>query len=355
MTQKKVAVIVSPNFQDYAKRYLPECLESLRKQDWAGEKKIFITDNHSPEESFRFLKETAPEAEIIRNENNDGFAKGNNDAMRSALKQGFDYIVLFNMDTIVDSECISHLVKTAVSDGTIGAVQARLMLWPEKEKINSIGNITHFLGFGYCEKYKVKWADDQSFDYPDIGYPSGAAVLFKREILEKIGLFDEEFWMYNEDQDLGWRIWLSGWRCVLSPQAVVYHKYLFSLNNQKYYWMDRNRILSIIKNYQLSTLIFISFAFFVMELGLLMFVLQRGLFKEKLKVYQYFINSGNWHYILRARHDSQAMRQVADKDILKIFSGRIWYDEIGGWGLKVFNVLSDYYWRLIKALIRILG
>jgi len=355
MTVKKVAIVISPNYQDYATRYLIDCLASLRKQDWAGEKKIFITDNHSSGESFRFLKETAPEAEILRNENNDGFAKGNNDAMKLAMQQHFDYIVLFNMDTIVDSNCISHLVKTADSDGKIGAVQARLMLWPEKERINSIGNITHFLGFGYCKGYKEKWTDDPSSDSPDIGYPSGAAVLFKRETLGKIGLFDEEFWMYNEDQDLGWRIWLAGWRCVLATNAVVYHKYQFPLGKRKYYWMDRNRILSIIKNYQLSTLLFISFAFVMMEFGLLLFSLLRGLFREKLKVYKYFTSIKNWHYIMQARRETQALRRVADKDILKIFSGRIWYEEIGGWELKVFNLLFENYWRIVKFFVHSLG
>jgi len=355
MIQKKVAVIVSPNFQDYAKRYLPDCIASLRKQDWTGEKKIFITDNQSTAASFSFLKESAPEAEIIRNENNDGFAKGNNDAMQSALKQGFEYIVLFNMDTIVESDCISHLIKTADSNGTIGAVQARLMFWPDRDRINSIGNVTHFLGFGYCEGYGENWSNNVAPVVRDIGYPSGAAVLFKRETLEIIGLFDEEFWMYNEDQDLGWRIWLSGEKCVLAPQAVVYHKYEFTRINQNYYWMDRNRILSIIKNYQISTLFLISCAFAFMEFGLLMFALQRGLLREKLKVYQYFFNARNWRYILRARRESQALRKVADREILKIFSGRIWYEEIGSCGLKVFNLLLECYWRLIKSLIRILG
>jgi len=353
--QKKVAFIISPNFQDYAKRYLPDCIASLRKQDWPGEKKIFVMDNCSSGESFNFLREMAPEAEIIRNANNDGFAKGNNDAMKLAIQQHYDYIILFNMDTIVEADCVRHLIEAADSDGKIGAVQARLMLWPEEDIINSIGNITHFLGFGYCERYKEKWTEDSSSHYPDIGYPSGAAVLFKKEILEIIGLFDENFWMYNEDQDLGWRIWLSGARCVLAPKAVVHHKYEFSLENQKYYWLDRNRILSMLKNYQLSTLIFISFAFLFMELGLLLFVLKRGLLREKFKVYKYFINSENWHYILRVRRDSQAVRRLADKDILKIFSGRIWYDEIGGLGLKVFNVVFGCYWRLAKSFIRILG
>lgn len=351
---KKAAVIISPNYQGYAKKYLPDCIQSLRGQSWQGERKIFIVDNQSTEDSFYFLKQTAPEAEIIRNEKNEGFAKGNNDAMRAALEQGFDYIILFNMDTIIETDCISQLVKTAESDNLIGAVQARMMFWPDENKINSLGNVTHFLGFGYCEGYGGKWSGDSSKS-PDIGYPSGAAVLLKKDILERIGLFDEEFWMYNEDQDLGWRIWLSGRRCVLAPQAVVYHKYEFSQRIRRYYWMDRNRILSIIKNYQVSTILLISFAFVIMEFGQLLFVLQRGLFKEKLQVYKYFLSPGNWRTILRNRRESQALRKVADRDILQIFSGRIWYEEIGGWGLKLFNFIFDYYWRVVKLFIRNLG
>lgn len=278
--QKKLAIIISPNFQDYALTYLSDCLASLRIQDWPGEKKIFITDNQSTEGSYAFLRETAPEAEIIRNDKNDGFAKGNNDAVRLALYQGFDYIVLFNMDTVVAADCIRQMIKGAESRDDIGSVQARLMLWPDKEKINSLGNFTHFLGFGYCDGLGKKWfGDPPPPGYPDIGYPSGAAALFKREILEKVGLFDEAYWMYNEDQDLGWRIWLAGFRCVLAPQAVVYHKYDFRERLQNYYWLDRNRVLSIVKNYQLSTLLLISCAFIAAESGLLFFAIGQGLLR----------------------------------------------------------------------------
>ncbi|HPL68082.1 MAG TPA: glycosyltransferase, partial [Smithellaceae bacterium] len=70
--QKKTAIIISPNYKDHSQRYLRDCLESLRRQDWQGGKKIFIADNQSTAESFAFLKETAPEAEIIRNKRNDG-------------------------------------------------------------------------------------------------------------------------------------------------------------------------------------------------------------------------------------------------------------------------------------------
>jgi GT2 family glycosyltransferase len=348
----KIAIIVSPNYQDHAKTFLRDCIESLRRQDWAGEKKIFITDNQSTAESFSFLKETAPDAEIIRNENNDGFAKGNNDAMRLALKEGFDYLLLFNMDTIVEADCISQLVKTAESDGSIGAVQARLMLWPDKDKINSLGNVTHFLGFGYCEGYGEEFSSVHFQSAKSICYPSGAAVLYKREVLERVGFFDEEFWMYNEDQDLGWRTWLAGWQCVLAPQAVVYHKYDFAGDARKYYWLDRNRILAMIKNYHFSTLLLISFAFVFMEFGVLLFAFQKGWLRDKLKVYKYFLSLKNWQYILAVRRESQALRQVKDRDIVKMFSGRIWYEEVGDWKLGFVNHILNLYWKIIKWILK---
>ena len=351
--QKKVAIIISPNYKDHAQRYLRDCLESLRIQDWRGEKKIFITDNQSTAESLAFLKETAPEVEVIRNKNNDGFAKGNNDAMRLALQEGYDYLVLFNMDTIVEVDCISHLVQTAESDDTIGAVQARLMLWPDKHKVNSMGNVIHFLGFGYCEGYGKEFSSVHFQSVRDICCPSGAAVLYKKKVLETTGLFDDVFRMYNEDHDLGWRIWLVGWRCVSDQQAVVYHKYEYAGDARKYYWLDRNRILAMIKNYQVSTLLSISLAFVFMEFGVLLFAFQKGWFRDKLTGYQYFLSLKNWQYILKARRESQALRRVKDRDIIGMFSGRIWYNEIGGWKLGLANNLLNTYWNIIKWILRL--
>jgi GT2 family glycosyltransferase len=349
---KKAGIIISPNYNDHCRVYLADCVESLRRQDWDGETKLFITDNQSTKASFAFLKDKAPEAEIIRNAKNDGFAKGNNDAIRLALQEGFDYIILFNMDSIIEANCISHLVETVESDTAIGAVQARIMLWPDKLKVNSLGNGIHFLGFGYCEGYGEEYAGLRFQSVREICCPSGAAVLYKKEVLETTGLFDEEFQMYNEDHDLGWRIRLAGRRCVLAPQAVVYHKYSFTDDARKYYWLDRNRLLAIIKNYQLSTLLLISLALVIMEFGLLLFALKRGWFREKLKVYKYFLSYKSWKYILAARRNSQSLRRVKDRDIVGMFSGRIWYEEIGDWKLGLANYAMNKYWLFIKSILR---
>ena len=163
-----------------------------------------------------------------------------------------DYIFLVSIHSVLDMACVRELVEAAESGPGIGAAQARMMLWDDNKNniIVSLGNDTHFLGFGYCRGYKEKWAG-QVRGITDIFYPSGASMLFKREALEAVGLFDEEYWMYNEDQELPWRLRLNGWRSVLAPDAVARTKYEFRRSIRKYYWMDRNRIISILLCYKI--------------------------------------------------------------------------------------------------------
>ncbi len=351
---KRIAVILI-NYKNYAEEFLPTCWAGLIKQDYAGEKKVFIVDNESSAESLALLKRVAPSAEIVINKDNDGFAKGNNDAIKLACRQKFDYIILFNMDAEAAGDCFSKLVAAAESEKEIGAAQARLMMFSDKNKINSLGNVTHFLGFGYSEgngqAYRETAGGSEPLATKAICYPSGAAVLFKAEVLEKAGLFDEKFWMYNEDQDLGWRIWLAGYKCVLAPDALAYHKYEFKRSIKKYYYLDRNRIMAMLNNYHWATLILIFPAFLAMEIGLIFFSIKGGWFKEKLKVYAYFLSLKNWLGIFASRRRAQDLRKIKDKEIIKFFSGRIWYQEIGEWRLRIANLFFNAYWRIIKVFI----
>ncbi|MGC2422971.1 MAG: glycosyltransferase family 2 protein [Nitrospirota bacterium] len=344
----KVAVVLV-NYKGYARKYLPDCIESLKRQDFR-DFKVLIVDNESSEETFDFIRETAPEAEIIRNERNEGFAGGNNAGMRAALRQGLRYIILFNIDTVIGETAVSGMVRAADAEERAGAVQARLMLWPDKERINSIGNLTHFLGFGFCKGYGEKWSPGL-INGKYICYPSGASVLLKADVLKEVGLFDESLWMYNEDQDLGWRIWLAGWSCVLAEDAVVYHKYEFSRSGSKYYYVDRNRVIAILKNYHWLTLLLIAPAFLVMEAGLLLFSVKEGSFKEKMGVYKYFLNLKNLKNILKSRAGIQANRKIREKEAVKLFSGRIWYEEIDDVRLRMVNPLFDMYWKFIKLIM----
>lgn len=351
--EKKVAVILV-NYQDYAKKYLADCYHGLSRQDYGGPLKVLLVDNASTEASFTYLKQTAPSVEIIRNVNNDGFAKGNNDAMKLALAWGYDYIFLLNLDTIIDPDAISHLVAVMEDDLEIGAAQAKLLLHPETDRINSLGNATHFLGFGYCLGYRELASHHQDLTVKDIFYPSGAAVMFRATALRRVGLFDERFWMYNEDQDLGWRLWLLGYRCVLVPQALVYHRYEFSRSISKYYYMDRNRLLAILKNYRLATLLLVIPAGIIMELGLAVFALRSGWLKKKLAVWGFFLNPFNWSEIIRSRQEVQRQRVRRDREMIRLMSGTISYQEVASWPLKIANFGLSIYWFVIKKIIFLL-
>lgn len=348
----KVAIILI-NYKDYAKKYLSDCLSSIRNQDFSGEIKLYIVDNETSEESFEYLKISAPEAEIIKNKNNDGFAKGNNDAIKLALNEGFDYVLLLNMDTISEKNAVAEMVKMAGGSEWVGVVQSRLMLWPNKEKINSLGNDTHFLGFGFCRGYNENYNPEITKDGVDIFYPSGAAVLFKSEVLKKIGLFDEDYFMYNEDQDLGWRVWLAGYKCVLAKNSVVYHKYEFSRSISKYYFMDKNRIITALKNYKIITLLVFLPAFVIMELGLFYFSFKNGWVKEKIRVWFLFFKFSFWKKIFLERKKIKHLRKIKDYKIIKMLSGKIWYQEISSPLLSLANFFLNIYFIFAKSLLKL--
>ncbi len=353
----KTAIIISPNWRDYAKKYLQECLVSITEQDFKGEVKVFLVDNESTAESLEYINKLAQDIlinipwQVLTNDKNEGFAKGNNVAMAAAIDEGYDYLALFNMDGILAPSCLSSMIIAVEQDVKVGAVQARLMLWPEADKINSLGNVTHFLGFGYCEGNGEFYQKPKNDDYKKIAYPSGAAVLFRASALKKIGLFDEKFWMYNEDQDLGWRLWLTGYTCIFANSAVFFHKYKFAKSIKQFYWQDRNRFLSAGKNYHWLTLLIFTPAYLISEVGLWLTAWRGGWFKERIKVYVFFCLPSTWLYLMKARRQTQKLRTVSDRQILKTFSGQILNQEINSPFVQLANFGMEIYFRLAKLII----
>ena len=88
-----------------------------------------------------------------------------------------------------------------------------------------------------------------------------------------------------------------------------------------------------------------------MEMGLILFSLKTGWFKEKMKVWKYFLTPAKWIYLIKARRASQRLRKTKDKDIIKLITGRIWYQEIDDWKLRLVNPIFNFYWRVVKKLI----
>jgi len=345
---KKVAIIIV-NYNGL--EYLSDCLTSLLNLDYPKEDyKVILIDNSSIDDSINFVRNNFPQVEIIASKANLGFAAGNNIGMQKALAGNFDYVCLINQDTISEPDFLKKLVEAADSDENIAAVQPRIMLYPEKDKVNSLGNSIHYLGFGFSSGGYQKF--DGNLEPNEIAYASGAALLIKTNVLKKIGLFDPDFFMYHEDLDLGWRMRMAGYKILVVPAAVIYHKYEFSKSIKKYYFMERNRLICLLENYKLATLILIFPAWLVMEIGLFLFSLKSGFWSEKLKVYGYFLRIKNWRKITGGRRAKGAIRAKSDKEIVKLFTGKIEFQEIDNFILKkIANPIFNLYWQIIKILI----
>ena len=346
MIPKVLIIIVTYNSSDY----IGDCLSSLAKITYPKDRfKILIIDNASTDSSINYIKNNFSAIKLIENEKNLGFAKGNNIGFQYAIDNNFDYAYLLNQDTVVKLDFLEEVVKVAQNDSKIGAVQSKLLLYQDKSKINSIGNEIHYLGFAFAGGYKLP---DSNIKQREITYPSGASVLFNVSALKKVGLFNAEFFMYHEDVDLGWRLWLDGYKVVLGPDSVVYHKYEFSRSIKKYYYMERNRYLVMFQNYKLATLLLITPACLLMDIAMFFYSFFAGWWKEELKVWFYFFNFKNLSKILKTRAKIQKNRQISDREVIKRFVGKIEFQDLPNPILKyIANPIFNLYWQIIKKII----
>lgn len=349
MFNKKVALII---LCYNGAEYLGDCLSSVKKNNYPPELvEIVVVDNASTDNSVEIIKQY--EVTLIANKKNLGFTGGNNLGLQYAIEHGFDYAYLLNQDTEVAPDFLAEAVAVAESDEKIGAVQSRLMLFKKKDTINSIGNEIHYLGFAFAGGHGTKIQKSEIINFKsEITYPSGAAVLLKMEILKKVGLLYDEYYMYHEDVDLGWQLWLTGYKVVLAPKSVVYHKYEFSRSIKKYYFMERNRYLVILQNYKLATLAVILPALFFMDMAMFFYSFIGGWTVELLKVYLYFFKPKTWQKIFARRTFVQSRRVVPDREVVKRFVGKIEFQELTNPLLNYFvNPTFNFYWRVVKRLI----
>lgn len=202
------------------KKYLKDCFSSLVKNSYKNIEIIFV-DNASTDGSVSFVKKHYPSFKVFENLTNLGFAGGQEIAFRKAKG---DAILLLNIDTIVEKNLISELVKGLYSDKKIGAVQPKILLFPEKKLIDSIGSFFIINGdlyhYGREKNHLLPLYNKKM----EIFSAKGACILFRKDVLKKTGLFDKEYFAYFEETDLCMRIWLAGFKVMYIPTTAIYHK-----------------------------------------------------------------------------------------------------------------------------------
>lgn len=347
MNSKVAIIIVTYN----GRQYITKCLASVFRHAQAPRRmvsyEVIVVDNNSSDDTVAIIEKSFPRVELIKLSSNLGFVGGNNVGIKKAMEEGYNYIILLNQDTEVEYDWLERLVKAA-ADKEAGIVQSMLLLAKERALTNNVGNVLHYLGFGFIKHYRERvdaWYQRAPFE---IGYASGAAMLIKREVLEQIGFFDGKFYMYHEDLDLCWRARLSGYKIMIAPQAIVYHHYEFRRNKKMIYWSERNRWAALLQNYSLKTLCLLMPLLLAIESGVLLYSLFHGWLWQKIKGYIWLL--AHLLSILRQRQRVQSMRTVGDKEILRHMESKLEFAEVSNPVLKwIVSPVVEWYYKLIAS------
>lgn len=227
---------------------LPDCLESLRQQTWQ-DFELIVVDNGSTDDSVATLTRDYPEVRLLELPENLGYSVANNRGLEMARG---DYIVTLNNDTWAESEWLEKLVTTADAHPEAGMVGSRTVVFETPELIDTLGGRVCLDGMSRGAFRQRRFVDLGLSGVVPILYPSPCAALYRRQMLEQIGFFDEEFFAYAEDTDLGLRGRWAGWDAVLVTDAVVRHRYSAtggSFSPFKLYLVERNHYWVALKNF----------------------------------------------------------------------------------------------------------
>jgi GT2 family glycosyltransferase len=232
-----------------------ECLESLSGLDYPN-CRIVVSDNASSDQSVEAVRREYPSATILANTENLGFAGGNNVGIRYALQQGADYVWLLNNDTIVERNALSTLVQVAESDPAIGILWGKIYYYSDRDVLSFAG-ATIAWDKGRSPHIGRGESDRGQYDtVHDVDRVSGCSMLVRKDVCERVGLLDDDFFLYAEDVDWCVRARTAGYRCVYVPASMVFHKEAASVKGKDgkgtlfLYYNTRNFLKMIAKHHR---------------------------------------------------------------------------------------------------------
>lgn len=251
MPEIRVAVIIPTLSADLR---LSECLESLNLQS-RRDFEVIVVDNSG--QGLVRRKGLPAEVRVIENSNNLGFGEAVNQGMRASTAP---YLATLNDDAVPKPQWLNALLEAMERRPDVGMCASQVLLFGE-DRLDSAGMLIARDGSS-----KQRGHGRPPWDFPvpeETLFPSGSAALYRRALLEETGGFDAAFFLYCEDTDLGLRARWAGWKCLYVPHAVVEHHYSHSAGRAspvKAYYVERNRLFVLAKNFPAGMLLAAGFA-----------------------------------------------------------------------------------------------
>ena len=228
-------------------RWLPGLFASLAAQTQQPAE-VIVVDNGSSDATLAWLEREAPQARVLAQGRNTGFAVAAN---RGLLAAGTELVALVNTDVVLGPDWIELMAARLASEPGCGSVACKMVRLGSEAVLDDCGDVLR--RDGVCEQRGHGRRDDGRWDTPgEVFGACGGAALYRRSAVRDAGAFDERFFSYLEDVDLALRLQLSGWRCAYEPRAVARHAGGGSsdqLSTPVAYWTARNTVLLLSKHW----------------------------------------------------------------------------------------------------------
>jgi len=308
------------------------CLISLKKIDYLNWE-LIIVDNGSTDGTQRYA--------TIKNKRNVGFARANNQGYRKCKGK---YVLLLNNDTRVEKRFLTKLVGRIEKEPQIGIIQPKILVMDKPTHLDSVGSFLTRTGF--LEHYGFLAKDSKKYDKELLIFSAkGACMLVRREVIEKVELFDGDYISYLEETDFCWRVWLAGYKILYFPQSKILHKVGMTSKrlNQVIvnYHSFKNRLITLFKNLNGLNIILIGGLHLVIILGLSFYYLIHFRFKEAIMVWRaIYWNLSHLPSLVRKRRKVQKIRTVTDKEVFRYILKPVDWQEMFGHFLRSERMLA---------------
>lgn len=302
---------------------LEHCLPALAAQTVPH--LAVVVDNESTDGTAAWVESNHPEVTLVRSPDNLGYAGGNN---LGFSRTSTPLLAVLNPDTIPAPTWLEALVDAQRRNPEAGLLTSSVRLHDEPDRINACGNDLHVSGIAFCRGLGEP-ASRHLREQP-VAAASGAAFLAPRAVLEEVHGFDPEFFTYLEDTDLSVRVRLAGHEVLYVPGSVVLHRYVNHQTARKLYFLERNRLLMLLKGLRGATLLALLPVLLLGEVQAWVYALTRGpaYLRAKLRSYGWVLSRRR--YIGERRR--QVLRRASDASVLRLMTTRLAIEQVQGEG-----------------------
>jgi len=336
--------VVAWNSWPHLRRSLP----AMIAQDYPTYR-VIVVDNASEDATADAVASQFPDVEVIRSDRNEGYGAANN---RCFSRSEGRFVAVLNPDAAPEPGWLGALVRALEEHPEAAFATSKVLLASDASRVNACGLRVHLTGIAACRGL----GDDQHGHVMAASVPavSGAAFIARRHVLEEIGGFDERFFMYMEDVELSLRARIAGWDIVLAPRSRVAHDYALDVPAWKFYYLERNRVLMLLKLLQWRTLALLAPALIAGEAGVWLYALRAGggLASAKARSYAGIVRA--LPSVLRSRRAVRRIRRAPDRMLLDVLDSAL--PQAPGAPAPVLmraaNALFSGYARMLRALVR---